>query len=127
MADDHEDGPVRVHLLGRAEEAHAVVGDEVRQVILGGRAGGHTGSCPRARCAPATVPGVVGAAASGTGSPCPRGHDGLRGGQVTRQQAKRTGVERRYARQRKRRRGEGGRAEIAACHSFTIDVNIITA
>lgn len=34
MADDHEDGPVRVHLLGRAEEAHAVVGDEVRQVIL---------------------------------------------------------------------------------------------
>lgn len=36
MADDHEDGPVRVHLLGRAEEAHAVVGDEVRQVILGG-------------------------------------------------------------------------------------------
>lgn len=36
MADDHEDGPVRVHLLGRAEEAHAVIGDQVRQVVLGG-------------------------------------------------------------------------------------------
>lgn len=36
MADDHEDWPVRVHLLGRAEEAHTVVGDEVCEVILGG-------------------------------------------------------------------------------------------
>lgn len=41
MADDHEDRPVWVHLLGRAEEAHAVVGDEVCQVVLGaGRHGG---------------------------------------------------------------------------------------
>lgn len=37
MADDHEDGPVWVHLLGRAEEAHAVIGDQVRQVVLGGQ------------------------------------------------------------------------------------------
>ena len=35
MADDHEHRPGRVHLLGRAEEAHAVVGDQVRQVVLG--------------------------------------------------------------------------------------------
>lgn len=47
MADDHEDGPVRVHLLGRAEEAHAVVGDEVRQVILG-RGGEDTRGAARA-------------------------------------------------------------------------------
>lgn len=48
MADDHEDGPVRVHLLGRAEEAHAVVGDEVRQVILGGGAQEDTRGAARA-------------------------------------------------------------------------------
>lgn len=36
MADDHENGPVRVHLLGCTEEAHAVVGDQVCQVVLGG-------------------------------------------------------------------------------------------
>lgn len=35
VADDHEHRPVWVHLLGCAEEAHAVVGDEVREVILG--------------------------------------------------------------------------------------------
>lgn len=35
VADDHEHGPVWVHLLGCAEEAHAVIGDEVCEVILG--------------------------------------------------------------------------------------------
>ena len=35
MAEDHEHRPVRVHLLGCAEEAHTVVGDEVCQVVLG--------------------------------------------------------------------------------------------
>ena len=37
MADDHEHRSVRVHLLGCAEEAHAVVGDQVCQVVLGAR------------------------------------------------------------------------------------------
>lgn len=36
MADDHEDGPVRVHLLGCAEEAHTVIGNEVCEVVLVG-------------------------------------------------------------------------------------------
>lgn len=35
MTDDHEHGPVWVHLLGCSEEAHTVVGDEIREVILG--------------------------------------------------------------------------------------------
>lgn len=35
MADDHEHRPVWVHLLGCSEEAHAVIGDEICEVILG--------------------------------------------------------------------------------------------
>ena len=35
VADDHEHGPVWVHLLGCSEEAHTVIGDEIREVILG--------------------------------------------------------------------------------------------
>lgn len=35
MADDHHDGTVGVDPLGRAEEVDAVVGDQVREVVLG--------------------------------------------------------------------------------------------
>lgn len=34
MAQDHHDGPVRVHLLGHTEVVDAVVGDDVCQVVL---------------------------------------------------------------------------------------------
>lgn len=34
MAEDHHDGPVRVHLLGHVEVVDAFVGDEVSQVVL---------------------------------------------------------------------------------------------
>lgn len=63
MADDHQDWPVWVHLLGRAEEAHAVIGDEVRQVVLGGR--GETGELVRS----------WGTAVTQTDHPCPPGAD----------------------------------------------------
>lgn len=35
MADDHEHWSVRVHLLGCAEKADAIVGDEICQIVLG--------------------------------------------------------------------------------------------
>lgn len=34
MAQDHHDGPVRVHPLGHTEVVDAVIGDDVCQVIL---------------------------------------------------------------------------------------------
>lgn len=44
VTDDHEHRPVWVHLLGCAEEAHAVVGDEICEVILEeGETGGWRG------------------------------------------------------------------------------------
>ena len=36
VADDHHDRPMRVHLLGHAEEIDAVVGDQVGEVVLEG-------------------------------------------------------------------------------------------
>lgn len=34
MTQDHHDGPVGVHLLRHAEVVDAVVGDDIRQVVL---------------------------------------------------------------------------------------------
>lgn len=37
MADDHHDRTVGIDPFGRAEEIYAVVGDQVREVVLGRR------------------------------------------------------------------------------------------
>lgn len=37
VTDDHHDGTVRKHPFGNAEEVDAVVGDEICEIILGGR------------------------------------------------------------------------------------------
>lgn len=37
VADDHHDGTVRKHPFGYSEEVDAVVGDEICEIILGGR------------------------------------------------------------------------------------------
>lgn len=34
VADHHQHGPVRIHLLGDPEERDAVIGNQIRQVIL---------------------------------------------------------------------------------------------
>lgn len=34
MADDHHHRPVRVHLLGHAEKANTVVGNQICKIIL---------------------------------------------------------------------------------------------
>lgn len=80
-------------------------------------------------CMPATVPGIGNTVLPKTDNPCPCGSHSPGSRQVTSQQVKYKSV-RWYRAQRRQKSREGVREdgpEIAICHSFVIDIKLITA